>query len=73
MTTISLRATDTERKLIRDIAKLHGKTISQYIKDVVLDRIEDEYDLKAYDDALTEFKRNPVAYSLEEIKKRHGL
>ena len=73
MTTISLRATDTERKLIKDIAKLHGKTISQYIKDVVLDRIEDEYDLKAYDDALAEFKRNQVAYSLEEIKKRHGL
>ena len=73
MTTISLSATDEERKLIGDVAQLHGKTISQYIKDVVLERIEDEYDLKVYDEALKEYQDNPISYSLEEIKERHGL
>lgn len=31
------------------------------------ERIEDEYDLKAYEEAMAEFKKNPVTYSHEEV------
>ncbi|MFC2582889.1 MAG: type II toxin-antitoxin system RelB family antitoxin [Lachnoanaerobaculum saburreum] len=39
----------------------------------VVHRIEDEYDLNAYKEAMAEFKKNPVTYSLDEVEKEPGL
>ena len=34
-----------------------------------LERVEDEYDLKAYEEAMEEFKKNPKTYSHEEVMR----
>lgn len=34
---------------------------------------EDEFDLKLFDEAMEEYKKNPVTYSLEEVVKELGL
>ena len=34
---------------------------------------KDEYDLNAYKEAMAEFKKNPVTYSLDEVEKEPGL
>ncbi len=66
---ISLRLNDDDTMLFKSYAKMHNITISELIRQSVLEKIEDEYDLKAYEEAIAEYKKNPVAYSHEEVAK----
>ena len=45
-TTATLRLDETEKAIIQDYASSKGMTMSEFMKKVVLDYIEDEYDLK---------------------------
>lgn len=66
---ISLRLSKADSMLIKKFAKMNGITVSELIRSSVMERIEDEYDLKIYKKAMQEFKKNPVTYSLEEVEK----
>lgn len=67
--TISLRLTDEDTNLIKAYAELNGITVSEFLRRSALERIEDEFDLKAYEDAMKEYKKNPKTYSNEEVAK----
>lgn len=71
--TISLRLNDQETRLFKNYAKLNGITISELVRQSVLERIEDECDLKAYKQALLNYRANPVTYSLDEVEEMLGL
>ena len=71
--TISLRLNEADTTLFRKFAKLHGITVSELVRSSVIQRIEDEYDLKAYEEAMAEFKKNPVTYSHDEVWAEVGL
>ena len=43
--------------------------IAKQCRKSVLERIEDEHDLNAYEEAMEEYRKNPVTYSLEEVEK----
>ena len=45
-TTATLRLDETEKAIIQDYASSKGMTMSEFMKKVVLDYIEDEHDLK---------------------------
>ncbi len=64
---ISIRLSDSDTKLFKKYAELHGITVSELVRRSVIERIEDEYDLKAYEDAVAEFEKNPVTYSHDEV------
>lgn len=66
---ISLRLNKKDAKLFKEYAKSNGMTLSELVKSTVLERIEDEYDLKAYNEAIAEFEKNPVTYSLDDVEK----
>ena len=66
---LSLRLSDEETNLIKKYAELNGLSVSELIRQSVLDRIEDEYDLKAYDEALAEYLVAPVTYTHAEVIK----
>lgn len=66
---ISLRLSKADSMLFKKFAEMNGITVSELIRSSVMERIEDEYDLKVYKKAMQEFKRNPVNYSLEEVEK----
>ncbi len=70
---ISMRVSEKEKKLIQDVANVNGMSTSEYIRKIVLERIEDEYDLKCYEEAMKEYKADPVTYTHEEIGKMLGL
>lgn len=67
--TISLRLSKADSMLIKKFAEMNGITVSELIRRSVMERIEDEYDLKVYKKAMQEFKRNSVTYSLKEVEK----
>ena len=71
--TISLRLNEQDTELIKSYAALQNVSVSELIRRIVLEHIEDEYDLKEYEKALVEYKANPVTYSLDEVEKELGL
>lgn len=71
--TISLRLNDEDTKLFKKYAEMNGLTVSELVRQSVIERIETEYDLKAYEKAMAEYRANPVTYSLDEVEKELGL
>ena len=60
-------------KLESQYAELNKTTISEFVRNAIMEKIEDEYDLECYYKAKKEFDENPKTYTLEEIKKELGL
>ncbi len=71
--TISLRLNDADTMLIKKYAEMNGMSVSDLVRQSVLERIEDEFDLKAYETALAEYRANPVTYTMEDMEKELGL
>lgn len=71
--TISVRLNDKDTKLIKAYADMNNISISDLIRNAVIEKIEDEYDLKCYYEAMEEFKKNPKTYTMEEVKKELEL
>lgn len=67
--TISLRLNDADTALIKKYAELRNMTVSELIRQTIMERIEEEFDLAAYEKAAAEYRANPVTYSHEEVKK----
>jgi uncharacterized protein (DUF1778 family) len=70
---LSLRINEKDAALIRSYAALKGRTVSEVVREAILERIEDEFDLKLYEKSLAEYKANPVSYSQEELEKGLGM
>ena len=71
--TISLRLSDEDSLLIKKYAELNRLSVSDLIRQTVMERIETEYDLEMFDKAMAEYKKNPVTYSLADVEKELGL
>jgi len=71
--TISLRLNDEDTQLIKNYAKLNNISVSDLIRQTVIERIENEYDLELFSKAMLEYKENPVTYSLDEVERELGL
>ena len=71
--TISLRLNEREGNLFKQYADIHGLSLSELVRETVLTRIEDEFDLELYDRAMAAFKADPVTYSLADVEKELGL
>ena len=70
---ISLRLTDEDTVLIKNYAALHNISLSELFRQSVMEKIEDEYDLAAYNKAMGEYKKDSVTYSLAEVEKELDL
>ena len=67
--TISIRMTDAETDMIKSYAQMHGKTVSEFMRQAAIERIEDELDLNAYNEAMAAYRENPKTYTLDEIER----
>lgn len=70
---VSVRLTKEEKELIKKYAKLNNISVSQLIRDSVMEKIEDEYDLEAYEKAYKKFLEDPETYTYEEVGKNLGI
>lgn len=71
--TVSLRLNDNDATLIKNYAKFNNISISELIRQALIEKIEDEYDLELFNSAMSEYESNPVTYSLDEVEKQLGL
>ncbi len=71
--TISVRLSDKDMELIKTYAKINNISLSDLIRNAVMEKIEDEYDLECYKKAIEEYKDNPKTYTLDEVKEELGL
>jgi uncharacterized protein (DUF1778 family) len=71
--TMTLRINEEDARLIKDYARLHGITVSEFLRRAALEKIEDELDIRAAEKAYADYLADPVTYSHEEIMKEFGL
>ena len=71
--TISVRLSDKDTELIKAYADMNNISLSDLIRNAVLEKIEDEYDLECYKKAIEEDKKNPKTYTMEEVKEELGM
>ena len=67
--TISVRLSEEDTKLIKAYAEINKITVSELVRNAIMEKIEDEYDLDCYEKAM----KNPKTYTLDEVKKELGL
>ena len=67
--TISVRLSDKDTELVKAYAEMNNISLSDLVRNAVLEKIEDEYDLKVYYEAMEEYKKNPKTYTHEEVKE----
>lgn len=67
--TISVRLNDKDTELIKAYAKMNGISLSDLVRKAIIEKIEDEYDLRCYYEALEEYKNNSKTYNHEDVKK----
>ena len=71
--TISVRLSDKDTELIKAYADMNNISLSDLIRNAVLEKIEDEYDLECYKKAIEEYIKNPKTYTMEEVKEELGM
>ena len=71
--TISVRLNEKDTELIKAYANINNISLSDLIRNAVLEKIENEYDLESYNKAIDEYRKNPKTYTLEEVKEELGL
>ncbi len=71
--TISVRLSDKDTELIKAYADMNNISISDLVRNAVIEKIEDEYDLECYKKAIEEYKKNPKTYTISEVKEELEL
>ncbi len=70
MTTITVRLSEEDKKLFQEISKSKGQSLSDWIRESLLEQLQDEYDLKIYKEYLEnkEYETTtPLAALIEEL------
>ncbi len=71
MATMTMRLSDSDAQLVRKYAGFEGKSISDFIRDAVFERIEDQEDVALLQKAIDE--DDGVRYSHARVLEELGL
>ena len=69
----SIRFTKEEERAINEYADFANRSFSDVVKSAILDKLEDEYDIKVGQEAYEEYLKDPVTYTHEEVINELGL
>ena len=70
---VAIRLSPREAKIFKKHAARSGMTLSDLAAAAMRERMEDELDRQAYEEAMAEFRKNPVTYSHAEVAKMLGI
>lgn len=71
--TISVRLSEEDTNIIKAYAAMNNISLSDLVRNAIMEKIENEYDLECYEKAIKKYKANPKTYSMDEVKKELGL
>ena len=66
---ISVRLTDASENELKMIAKFEGVSVSEYVRNIINEKLEDLYDLQIGTNALEQYNKNPVTFTMDEVFK----
>lgn len=70
----SIRLTEQERRLAENYARTHSISLGEAFKQALFERIEDEYDLKVFEEAYAEYEKSGRKTTpIEELWKELDL
>ena len=67
MTFVNINLNEKEEILFRTYSMTTGKSLSELFKRALLDQIEDELAYETGINALKDFEKNPVIYSIDDL------
>ena len=68
-----IKLTEQEKEIAESYAYMHSLSIEEAFKQALFEKIEDEYDLKVYEEVYREYQENPITYSFDELMSELGL
>ena len=71
MPTMTMRLDETDAEVVRKYAEFEGKTISDFVRDAVFEKIEDQQDLATLREAIA--AENGFRYTHEQVLAQLGL
>lgn len=71
MPTMTMRLDETDAEVVRKYAEFEGKTISDFVRDAVFEKIEDQQDLATLREAIA--TDTGVRYTHEQVLAELGL
>ncbi len=71
MPTMTMRLDETDAEVVRKYAEFEGKTISDFVRDAVFEKIEDQQDLATLREAAA--ADTGVRYTHEQVLAELGL
>lgn len=72
MTSYTLRMTNHEKEMLRDYAKAHGISMANALKSAFFDMLEDQFDIRAADEAYEEYREDPETISMVDMKAKYS-
>lgn len=70
---LSIRLNTQAEKELKEIAKFEGMSVSEYVRNIINEKLEDMYDIKLADEAYAKHMKDPVSYSHDEVKDKLGI
>ena len=71
MTTMTIRISENDKRLIKSYAALHGISAADVLRRSALERIEDEFDLRELQEAMNTSTGEFVSH--KELMAKYGL
>ena len=71
MATMTLRLNDLDASIVRKYAQFEGKTISDFIRDAVFEKIENQEDLETLRKAIAD--DDGIRYSQKQVLEELGM
>ena len=70
---LSIRLSKASEEQLKKIAEFEGVTVSELVRRIICEKLEDMYDVQLADEAYEEYEEDKVTYSLEEVKRLLNL
>lgn len=70
---LSIRLNPQAEKELKEVAEFEGVSVSDYVRNIINEKLEDMYDMKLAEEAHDEYMKDPFTYSHDEVGKILGI
>ena len=67
--TVSVDFSDRDTEILEKYAASKNLSLSELVRQTLLEKIEDESDLQLFDEAMEEYRKDPVTFSQDVVER----